>query len=220
MSKDKIDIVVTDDHLLFRKGMSALLEDFDFVDEIYEAGNGVELLQLVKGLKEKPDVVLLDIRMPEMDGIEATKKIRKLYPELKIIILSMEDDAQIVSMLIREGINGYLLKNADPDELELAIKKVVRNDYYFSGSLSNLVIKTASSNEEERELIESLQLTERELKILTLICQEFTASEIADKLMMSVRTIEGHRRKLLEKTGSKNLAGLVVFALKNGLVEV
>ena len=116
MIKKKVNIVVTDDHRLFRKGMSALLSDFEFVGDIYEAGNGVELLKLLDELKVCPDVVLLDVNMPEMDGIEATKRLKILYPGIRILILSMEDDSQLVSLLVDEGVNGYLLKNADPDE--------------------------------------------------------------------------------------------------------
>lgn len=219
MSKEKVNIVVTDDHRLFRKGISALLSDFEFAGDIYEAGNGVELLNLLEGLDVKPDIILLDINMPEMDGVEATKRIKILYPEIRILILSMEDDSQLVSMLVDEGVNGYLLKNADPDELELALKLVIKNDFYFSSALSNTILNSIKySNKQQKP--EELNLNEREVRIMQLICLELTAAEIGDKLSLSARTVEGIKRKLLEKTGTKNMAGLVIFAIKNGFYKV
>lgn len=220
MIKDKINIVVCDDHRLFRKGMSALLSDFEIVGDIYEAGNGVELLQLLEKLDELPELVLLDINMPEMDGIEATKKLKELYPEIRILILSMEDDSQLVSLLVNEGIDGYLLKNADPDELELAIKMIMKNDFYFSSSLSGFILQAAKTKYTTTKAVEKLNLTEREVQIIQLTCQELTAAEIGDNLSISARTVEGYKRKLLEKTATKNMAGLVIFAIKNGLYHL
>lgn len=217
--EQKINVVIIDDHKLFRKGIAALLSDFDFVGEIYEAGNGVELLCLLKTLNPLPDVILLDIRMPEMDGIAAQKEVRALYPNIKIIILSMEDDEPIVLYLIEEGVNGYLLKNADPEEMEFALKKVVSEDFYFSNYLSELIVKNVARKKTKKYVVAE-ELTQKELCILELICKQNTAGEIADQLNLSVRTIEGYRRKLLEKTKSKNMAGLVVYALKNKLVSV
>jgi len=216
---EKIDIIITDDHKLFRKGIAALLSDFDFIGKIDEAENGVELLKLLRTMDKTPHVILLDVRMPEMDGIEAQEKIRSLYPDIKIIILSMEDDEQIVLHLMEEGVNGYLLKNADPDEVEFALKKVTEEGFYFSGQLSELIVKNIVRKKAPVKK-PGEDLNEKELEILELICRQHTAAEIADQLNLSVRTIEGYRRKLLEKTKSKNLAGVVVFALKNNLVSI
>ena len=141
MIKGKVDIVVCDDHKLFRKGMGALLSDFEFIGAISEAGNGVELLKLLDNLDETPDLILLDINMPEMDGIETTKQLKKSYPNIRILILSMEEDSHLVSFLVSEGINGYILKNADPEELELAIKMVMKNDFYFSFFHKDKILK-------------------------------------------------------------------------------
>lgn len=218
MEPGKINIAITDDHKLFRKGICALLSDFDFIGEINEAGNGIELLNLLKSLKDLPHVILLDINMPEMDGIEAQKRIREIYPDIKIIILSMEDDEQFIIHLINEGVNGYLLKNADPEEMELALKKVIENDFYFSEGISNLLLKKLVNKETVKN--ENEELSERELSILDLICREKTAAEIADELSLSVRTVEGYRRKLLDKTGTKNMAGLVIYAVKNNLISI
>lgn len=217
----KLSVVITDDHNLFRKGIAALLSDFDFVGDIFEAANGVELLSVLEALDPLPDVILLDLQMPVMDGVEAHKKIRELYPDLKVIVLTMEDDQQYILHLINEGVNGYLLKNAEPEEMESAIKRVVEQGFYFSDDISSIVMKSVmnrTKNQKQNRC--DLELTERERQILELICKEHTAHEIADKLVLSSRTIEGYRTKLLEKTGAKNMAGLVVFAMKHNLVKV
>lgn len=220
MKDRKINIVVCDDHRLFRKGISALLSDFDVIGEINEAGNGIELLHLLENIETKPDLVLLDINMPEMDGTEATKQLKKCYPDIRIIVLSMEDDTQMVSFLVNEGINGYLLKNADPDELEHAIKMVMKNDFYFSSSLSGAVLNALNARNNAFRVIDELKFSKRELDILNLICNELTAVEIAEELSLSARTVEGYKRKLLDKSNTKNMAGLVIFAIKNNLVNI
>lgn len=216
MEDKKINVIITDDHKLFRKGIIALLEDFDFIGETREASNGAELLELLTKMKTLPDVILLDLRMPVMDGVEAHSKIRKLYPDIKVIILTMEDDEQYILHLISEGVNGYLLKNADPDEMEKAILKVVENGYYFSENISTLVVK-GMVKKDVSEAIPVPDFNERELQVLELICKEYTATEIAEKLNLSARTVEGYRQKLIDKAGVKNVAGLVLFAVKNNL---
>ena len=217
MENQKIDIVIADDHKLFRKGIASLLEDFDFIGNIYEAGNGMELLSLLNEVESIPDLILLDLQMPEMDGMEATRKIREIYPDVKIIILTMQDDEQIILYMIQKGVNGYLMKSAEPDELEKALKDVIRKDLYFPEDISKLVYSSLNKKKSNRKITD---LTKREIKVLELICKEYTAKEIADELQVSPRTVEGYRTKLLDKTGSKNLAGLVVFAFKNELVEI
>ncbi|MCA1760955.1 MAG: response regulator transcription factor, partial [Bacteroidales bacterium] len=184
MGTNKINIVIADDHKLFRKGIIALLEDFDFIGEIREASNGVELLELLAGLVNLPDVILLDLRMPVMDGVEAQQKIRNLYPGVKVIILTMEDDEQYILHLISEGVNGYLLKNADPDEMERAIVKVVEKGFYFSDDISMLVLKNLHKKE-KAEAVFNPDFTEKELKVLELICKEYSNSEIAESCDIS-----------------------------------
>ena len=215
----KINIAIADDHKLFRKGIIALLSDFDFIGEISEAANGAELLELLGEMKNLPDVILLDLRMPVMDGVEAQQRIRILYPDIKIIILTMEDDEQYILHLISEGVNGYLLKNADPDEMELAILKVVKNGYYFSDDISALVIRNLKKKE-KTETVFNPDFTERELQALELICKEYSNAEIATAMDISIRTAEGYRLKLVEKSGAKNIAGLVVLALKYNWVSL
>ncbi len=217
MKKDKIDIVITDDHKLFRKGMSSLLSDFEFINIIHEAGNGTELLSLLEKTAPLPDLILLDLNMPQMDGMETNKKLKELYPHLKIIILTMEDDEHIILHMIKEGVNGYLMKNAEPEELEEAILKVKEKDYYFPDNISKLILGNFNNKRDETPIE---KLTARELKTLELICKEYTATEIADEMNLSARTIEGYRSKLLDKTGTKNIAGLVVYAITNNLVDI
>jgi len=219
MEKKEINIVIADDHNLFRKGIIALLSDFDFIGEINEASNGVELLELLANMEILPDVILLDLRMPVMDGVEAQQEIRRLYPDVKIIILTMEDDKQYILHLISEGVNGYLLKNADPDEMEMAIQKVVKNGYYFSEDISALVIRNMKKKE-KTETIFNPDFTERELQVLELICKEYSNSEIAKAMDISIRTVEGYRLKLIEKSGAKNIAGLLILALKYNWVSI
>ena len=196
MARNKINIVITDDHKLFRKGIIALLEDFDFIGEIGEASNGAELLTLLAGMENLPDVILLDLRMPVMDGVEAQQKIRSLYPGVKVIILTMEDDEQYILHLISEGVNGYLLKNADPDEMENAIVKVVEKGFYFSDNISSLVIQNLKKKE-KTDANFNPDFTERELQILELICREFSNGEIADMMKISIRTAEGDRKSVV-----------------------
>ena len=219
MEDKKINVIVTDDHKLFRKGIIALLEDFNFIGETWEASNGAELIDLLAKIKTPPDVILLDLRMPVMDGVETHKKISKLYPEIKVIILTMEDDEQFILHLISEGVNGYLLKNADPDEMEKAILNVVEKGYYFSENISTLVLQSLKRME-KTDAIFNPDFTERELLVLELICREYSNSEIAEEMNISIRTAEGYRQKLLDKSGAKNIAGLVVLALKYNWISL
>jgi two-component system, NarL family, response regulator DegU len=217
----KITIAVADDHALFRKGLVGLLEDFGFVEHVYEAANGLELIELLKIADPLPEIVLLDLRMPVMDGVEATEKIKELFPGIKIIILTMQDDESFILHMIEKGINSFLLKNVEPEELERVIKTLQTREFYFNEKLSDMVVKALYSKGKKTSSIyyDSL-FTEREIEILKLICEELTNQEIADKLNVSKRTIDGHRTSLFEKSGVKNTAGLVIYAVKNGIYKI
>lgn len=219
MVKNKIRVVIADDHKLFRKGIIALLSDFDFIEKVDEASNGAELLELLSTMELLPDVILLDLRMPVMDGVEAQQKIRIKFPSVKVIVLTMEEDEQYILHLINEGVNGYLLKNADPDEMEKSILKVVEKGFYFTDEISTLVFKSLNKKEKQEPTVNH-DFTERELQILELICKEYSNSEIAETCDISIRTAEGYRLKLVEKSGAKNIAGLVVLALKYKWVSI
>lgn len=219
MGATKIDIVITDDHKLFRKGIAALLEDLEMVNNIYEAGNGEELLRLLKETKPLPDLILLDLNMPEMDGFETTKQLKKHYPEVKIIILTMEDDEQFILHLVNEGVNGYLNKSADTDEVELAIEKVIRMDFYFPDEVSKLIFSNLK-NFGKSKIKRKIEFSNQEKKVLELLCHEKTTGEIAKEMELGKRTIETYRKNMLEKTGARNMAGLIIYAIKNKLIEI
>ena len=220
MNTDKLYIIVTDDHRLFRKGLCALLEDFNMVDKIDEAENGKTLLEMIEQGDQIPDLVLLDINMPELDGVETSKILKEKYPEIRIIIISMEEDVQLVTHLVDIGVDGYLLKNADPDELELAIRMTSKNDYYFSSSLTNSLLRSSRKEKKLGTRSQSVQFSDRELEVLELMCQEKTAAEIAEKLSLSKRTVEGHKQSLLFKSEARNVAGLIIYAIKQNLVSI
>jgi len=216
----KLNIAIADDHVLFRKGLVGLLEDFEFVGQVIEASNGLELIELLKEASPRPDLVLLDLRMPVMDGVEATDKIRELFPNLKIIILTMQDDENFIVYMIEKGINGYLLKDVEPDELEKALVTLSERDYYFNEKLADLAVKGLFlKGRKPAGIYYDTLFSERELEVMRLICEEYTNTEMAEKLNVSKRTIDSHRNSLLEKSGAKNAAGLVLFAVRNGIVK-
>ena len=217
---EKLNIAIADDHVLFRKGLVSLLGDFEFVGQVSEASDGLELLELLKMASPMPDVVLLDLRMPVMDGVEATDRIRELYPDLKIIILTMQDDENFIVYMIEKGINGYLLKDVEPEELEKALLTLRSRDYYFNEKLTDLVVKGLFlKGRKPAGIYYETLFSERELEVLRLICEEYTNAEMAEKLNVSKRTIDSHRNSLLEKSGVKNAAGLVLYAVRNGIVK-
>jgi two-component system response regulator DegU len=216
----KIRLAIVDDHLLFRRGMIQILSQIEDFEIILEASNGKEFLE---ELEEKSiDVVLLDIQMPEMGGIEVTKILRQKDDEFpKIIILSMHDEDQYIFQLLEIGANGYLLKDTDPDEVELAIRKVHGQGIYFTDLVSRVMLKKATLKKQARSgkfFNYKKDLSERELEILTLICQGNTTSEIANCVCLSPRTIEGHRTRIMEKLNVKNTASLVAYSVKNELI--
>ncbi len=215
----KISIAVADDHALFRRGMVSLLNNMnDDFAVVIEASNGQELIDALP--LEMPNVILMDLQMPVLDGIRATEQIKKTYPHIKVIVISMHDEDQFVTRLMELGANGYLLKDADPDEVEKAIYTVVKEDYYYGAFLIKVMhnrFTQKPSKREQTKLLLPVDLSDRELEILKLICEGQTTPQIADMLFISTRTVEGHRNRLMEKTGTKNVAGLVAWAVRNGV---
>ena len=214
-----IRVMIADDHRLFRKGIVAVLKEIKGITVINEAENGKELLE--KLVYEQPDVVLMDIKMPEMDGIEATEIVISKYPEVKVIMLTMHDDEQFITHMVDLGAHGYLLKNSDVRELELAIHKVMKQGYYFNDKVSEVLLTSliGKKSKLDKRKKGELNFSKREYEVLQLICDGFTNSQIAEKLFLSTRTVEGYRYKLCDKVGVKNTAGLVRYAIKNGLVD-
>lgn len=211
-----ISYIIADDHKIFRQGLRMALADDHRLKLSGEAGNGIELLDLLK--TKKADVVLLDLKMPEMDGMDALTLLKEQYPGLKVIVLTMFDDENFVLHMMEAGANGYLLKNADPQEIKNAIHAVYENEYYFNDLVNNTLLRKVILQKNAPRFKEEIRLNEKEVEILQLICQEYTAAEIGKKIFLSTRTIEGIRSVLLEKVGVRNTAGLVMYAVKNGIV--
>ena len=213
-----IKYAIADDHKLFRRGVISALEDTPSLKLVLEAENGKDLLANIT--KYKPDVVLLDLKMPEMDGIETTIELRKREIDVKIIIITMMDDEKYVIHLMEIGANGYLLKNAEPEEIKMAITTACENGYYFNDFVNKALLrKVLHKNHLKPVFNKDIDLTSREIEVLKLICEEKTANEIGAQIFLSPRTVEGIRTKLLEKIGVKNTAGLVMYAVKNRIVE-
>ncbi len=216
-----INVAIADDQMLFRKGMMAIVDGFHGIQIMLEADNGRALLDALQTADPQPNVVLLDLSMPELNGVETTKQIHKLYPNLKIIILSVYGEDRFVTHLMDLGVNAYLFKNVEPVEVERAIRDVVEKEFYFNEAFLTAMKNRMLVRKPRRLLTEALPttLTARETEVLDLICKQRTAPEIADQLCLSIRTVDGHRANLLEKTGARNTAGLVIFAIKNGLLD-
>lgn len=214
-----INLAIADDHKIFREGLKATLEEYTDLNLMIEAANGIEL---VKQLAFKsPDVVLMDIKMPEMDGMQATAFIHENFGNVKVLALSMFNEDKYILDMMKAGASGYLLKNAEPQEIMNAILTVYKKGYYFNEHLSISLVKQFMEKSTLRgKGKEDTELNERETEVLKLICQEKQNTEIADKLFLSVRTVEGYRTKLFEKTGSKNIVGLVIYAIKKGIIDV
>lgn len=219
---ETIKLAIVDDQTLFLKGLKFIIQTFNDVELVAEAASGEELLEKME--KVRPDVVLSDIKMPGMDGIELTQKLKKRYPGIKVILLTMYDDERLISHVMEIGANGYLLKDEDSDIVHEAIRVVVEKDFYFNDYVSTALLKhvkgKSKSNPSKILSSNTDNLSPRELEVLQMICQELSTNEIAEKLYISARTVEGHRKNLLEKTGVKNVAGLVIYAVKNQLIDV
>jgi DNA-binding NarL/FixJ family response regulator len=213
-----IKVAIADDHKIFRKGVILSLRPFTNIKFVLEADNGDQLLEGVPS--SEPDVVLMDLRMPGKDGIEATKVLSKQYPNIHVIVLSMYEDDRFVSHMMENGASGYLLKNAEPQEIRRAIMDVYEKGYYLNNFVNRILLKKSHAKQKAIPSLNSeITLTDREKDVLKFICMEFTAQEIAQKMDISPRTVEAIKDRLMERFGSKNTAGLVFFAVKNNLVD-
>ncbi len=217
----KINVGIAEDQLLFRKGIISILNGRDDIQVVLEAENGRDLLDQLKEIRTLPTVVILDLKMPELDGIETTKILRESYPTIKVIILTSYNDKRFILHLLECGAHAYLLKDAKPEDLEKALWAVANEGYYFTPAIMEIIISNKKEKDETVSLDDSTQLlSEREIEVIRLICKEKTAVEIGEILFISPRTVEGHRNRILEKTGCKNVAGLVVYAFKENLVDL
>ena len=213
-----IRIIIADDHEIFRDGFKLLLKKQDEIELVAEAGNGKDLVSLVD--VHQPDVVITDIQMPVMDGIEATKIITEKYPALGVIALTMFNEDSLIVDMLEAGARGYLLKNTNKEELVKATKTVYDGGAYFCNAtnlkLANIVSK---GKHEAFHNADEVKFTSRELEVIRLICEENTTKEIASKLDISVRTVDGYKENILEKIGAKNIVGIAVYDLKHKLLD-
>lgn len=212
----KTSILIVDDHKLFREGMKLILSNLSYIENIYEAENGKESIHFFEE-GGRVDIIFMDIEMPQVNGIDATREILKNYPETNIIGLSMYSDEEYYTNMIEAGAKGFIQKNSGIQDLEKAIAYISKGDNYFSQEILTTFIKNMNRKTETKS---SNKLSDREEEVLYLICKGLSNQEIADLLHISKRTVDKHRENLLSKTDSKNTAGLVIFAIKNDVIEI
>lgn len=215
--KDIIRIALVDDHKLIRSGIRSILTVYPKFQIVLEAANGKELMEKIT--MTKPDVVLLDLEMPVMSGKETLQEIRKVNKDIKVLVLTMHQNHSFIIQMMELGANGYLVKDSEPDEVVLAIEKAYHNHFYFSDRVSRAMLSGITDKPEAVDLKSTHGLNEREIEVLKLICTERTTTEIGEALFLSPKTIEGYRKSLLEKSGARNIAGLVLFAVRHGLAD-
>ncbi|RZJ36540.1 MAG: response regulator transcription factor [Flavobacterium sp.] len=211
-------IAIVEDHQMVRRALCALVATFEGMSVICEAKNGCDFFQKIK---EIPDVVLLDIQMPVMNGFETCKAITDKYPEIKVLMLSQLSDKETIFQVVKCGAHGFFTKNSDPDELQCALRKVTDNGFYFANDLA-LVLRDVVlwNNRQLESYYGSIVLTNREIEVLCLAAQEFSSAEIAEKLFINVRTVETHRKRIMEKTGARNFLGAVIFAVRRNYISL
>ncbi len=211
-----VNLVIADDHEIFRDGLKLMLSRSDDIKVIGEASDGRELIEIVDALQ--PDVVITDIKMPYMDGIEATREIHKKHPSMGIIGLSMFDEEDLIMEMLEAGANGYLVKNAEKEEVIEAINAAAWGEHYYcrqtNNKLADMIAKSKFNPYSHKPKVE---FNDRETDIIRLICQEMTNKEIATKMFMSVRTVEGYRLRIQERMDVKNSIGLVIYAIQHGI---
>ena len=214
----EIKVAIADDHKIFRKGVILSLRHYSNIKFVLEADNGQELLEKLN--EAKPDVILMDLRMPIKDGIETTKYISRNYPHIFILILTMHEDEHFVLHLMENGANGYLLKSTDPAEIKKAITEVISKGYYLNNFVNRILIKKSHNKVKNApSLNNELSVTDKEKDVMRYICMEFTSQEIGNKMSISPRTVESIKERLIKRFGLKNTAGLVFFAVKHNLID-
>ncbi len=208
----KKKVFIVEDHAIFREGLKRVICEMDNVELIGEAENGADFLMKLK--KVDPDIVLMDIQMPVMDGLEATEKALKYDPSLKILVISMFGEEEYVYSMVEKGVCGFILKTSGIHDLEKAIHRVSEGQQYYSEEIMGLLVKKVR----QIDAAEKITFSEKEMDVLRLLCKGLPNNEIADRLFLSVRTVEGYRNRMLQKTGSANVINLVIFALRSKLV--
>jgi len=220
MPKSKIKVALVDDHILLRNGLANLVRGFDNYEVLFEANNGTHFIEQLKD-DTVPDIVLMDINMPDMDGYETAQWLKKNHPDVKVLALSMYDNENAIIRMLKNGARGYILKDTDPKEFRTALDDLVRKGFYYSELVTGKLIHAVNNlDEPEQNLKNLINLSEREIDFLKLACTEMTYKEIADKMFVSPRTVDGYRDALFEKLNLKTRVGLVMYAIRNGIVTV
>lgn len=223
MSQDKIHIGLIEDQFLFREGMKAILNAGPAMEVIFESADGYSVPEKLQHCTVIPQVMLVDLSLPpcgqkEFGGLQVTEYLTVFFPEMKILILSVHDDENFINQLIQSGAHGYLVKDSNPQEVFEAIHSVHNKGSYINERTLKAIQKNIGRKIRPRKM--SMTITKREEEILELVCQQYTAEEIADKLFISVKTVNGHRNNLLQKTGSRNVTGLVLYAVRNNIISI
>jgi DNA-binding NarL/FixJ family response regulator len=217
--KDKIKIILADDHRIFRKGLKSLLSERENIEVLAEADNGDEALEAAR--KYKPGIVLMDIAMPKMDGIEATRQIRDKFPDTEVVILSMHAKKAYIDQVLKAGAKGYVLKDSDEENLLSAINTVHNGGYYLDSPIADQVLSDYFRDKSKRELKkQSDPLSEREREVLRLLAEGHSNQEVADTLYISRKTVENHRANIVRKTGAQGQLGLTKYAARIGLIDL
>ena len=214
----KYSVVIVDDHTLIAKAIAGIIDNFDNYDVLFEAENGKALIEKMNKTNRVPDIVLLDISMPVMDGFETAKWLLQQHPEVLVLVLSMQDDDYALIKMLKSGAKGYLHKNAHPVELEKALNTLVKNSYYYPEWASGKIFSNIAGSDNNKDLLPFI--SEREKEFLQYATTELTYKDMAEKMCCSNRTVEGYRNALFEKLGLRTRTGLVVYAIKHGIVKV
>ncbi|OIQ16894.1 MAG: DNA-binding response regulator [Flavobacterium sp. MedPE-SWcel] len=215
-----IKIALVDDEVLFRKGISFILQREENIDVIFEASDGEELINKLKENTE-PDIIIMDLKMPNINGVEATKIIKKSHPNIKIIALTSYNTTSFIANMIDVGAVSYVIKNTTPKDLLTTINEVNTVGYYYNEYVMQVIQNhLIAPGKKVKSRFDQEKLTKREVEVLKLICKQHSGQEIADKLFLSVRTVEGHRNNLLRKTECKNMVGLIIYAIQNDFVSL
>lgn len=215
-----LKLILADDEPLFRSGISFILQREADIDIIFEASDGSELLEYLKSGKERPDILIMDLKMPLLNGVDCTKIVTEEYPDIKVIALTSYNTKLFIANMIHTGAASYLVKNTTPKNLLTTIREVAAKGYHYDEHTMEVIKEDLKAVKATRSNFHNLELTGREKEIIKLICMQYSTKEIADKLFINHRTVEGHRNNLMLKTQSRNIAGLVVFALQNEILTL
>lgn len=217
--KPSIKVALVDDHQLFRKGLAELINCFSHYFVFFEAGSGIELQKLIQP-SNLPDIIIMDVNMPGMDGFESMLWLHNHYPDIPVLALSMFDDENTIVRMLKLGVKGYLLKDAAPNELHDGLNALIKKGFFYTDFVTGRLVHSLGNDKENGEHSKLSKLTGREINFLSLCCSELSYKEIAGQMYVSPRTVDGYRDNLFQKLDVKSRVGLVLFAIKNGVVNV